>query len=416
LIPDPYVSSFYGAVVAGSNQSSFDFRCPDGEYIINFSGEAGSFVVAVNAACSGGSFFVTGGVGWSIVNNPDCPATGFTTVYAVYNTNPDFVSNHGIVQLLLGCSGSAASSLGYSRFASTLANAQGLFACPPGKRIVGFRGSAGLYLQSISFACAQGPFTDPALPNPTPVLRNISPLFGSLDGDFFNFNCPAGEWVVNVGGRFDGLYGPFGVRQDPVLTVLTSKCSGGKTFTTLQSTPSATAGIPSYPDCMYGYTAASLSYAGYFGEIRKVSPLCSNVIVFSVGIGGVDEFFACPLGTVITGITGYSARVSINSLSFTCGEVSFSIPQEIASRRLGASKSYDLVEKYPDCYSKLGPKYCPRPSDGFQFTDVYMVSDVSKPILDYALTTFRIYLTLLSLQYYFLLYTSNNHLLLCLTS
>jgi len=193
-LPDLYVSPIFGAVDSGNAQSSFfDFQCPEGEYILNFNGEAASSIVAVSVGCSGGGFYTTGGVGWNQVSNADCQA-GFSGVYVAYSSVipprvPNFIFDypHNIRQLLFSCSGSSTTPLGFSRFATGYApTQQQLFSCPLGMRIVGISGSTNIYLNSISFTCVPGPFKPPPLSIPPPTLQSVSPLFGSPDGSWFS--------------------------------------------------------------------------------------------------------------------------------------------------------------------------------------------------------------------------------------
>jgi len=377
--PDLYVSPIFGVANSSTTQSNFfDFICPRGEYIVNFNGEAGSSVAAVSVGCSGGGGFTAGGLGWNHISNTDCQAGFGGSIYVAYSAvvNPSTSSRvldtpHFIRQLLFSCNGpSSTSALGFSRFAA--GGQQKFFACPVGMRVVGINGSSNVYLNSISFSCAGGPFKPSPLLMPGPTLVTVSPLFGNPDGTWFNFNCPAGEFVVNIDGIVIGAYGPqLPGRTQGALGVMTVACSDKRNFTSLV--------IPLFdffrPKCIFGYTGVDIYYTGYYGLFGSIGPVCNGARQLVSYITDVPtDAFSCPPGQRVTGVTGYHNRESINSLSVTCGEGYPPIPVRSRSRALGTHKSYNLVEPFPDCYFKLGPEYCPRPFDGFQFDDVYMVS------------------------------------------
>jgi len=358
-----YNSVLFG-IVGSDYKPTFDFRCPEGEYIINFSGEAEVYIVAINVACSGGGFFTTRGAGFNLVSNGDCPG-GLDSAYVAYNTDTvvGSLAPH-FLQLQVACNGGPTSALGLSRFPSSTGNVQGSFTCPAGMRLVGIRGSANLFLDNLGFACAQGPFIPPLL-TPGPNLLTVSPLYGtSPRGSWFTFNCDPGDYVVSLGAQ--SLVPGF-INS---ITHIGVACAGGKRL-----------GQTSY-DCPQGFTGSNLRYYGFSGGIRQIMPVCNNgqphdLVDWLDGDKSVDESFTCPTGQRIAGITGYTGKV-VYSISFTCGTISR--PANTASPPNVTDKSYDLVEPYPDCYFKLGSEYCPKPYEGFHFADIYMVSNGQKTI------------------------------------
>ena len=71
VLSNPYFFGF-------KKGAPFNFRCPTGEYIINFSGQPAGLIDAITVVCSDGTCFTAGGPGGVLVINPDCPE-GFTS-------------------------------------------------------------------------------------------------------------------------------------------------------------------------------------------------------------------------------------------------------------------------------------------------------------------------------------------------
>ena len=224
--------------------------------------------------------------------------------------------------------------------------------------LVGISGYEEAYVRGISFICDQVQ-TQATLPST--IEESVSPIVGGMDGEYFTFDCPDGEYLVNLGGQADDP------KRGYVVHAINVTCSGGKNITR-----GGPWGIPhSNPDCPGGFTGFAI---WRYIHVKVIKLVCNGSSDSSLGGAAypyVDPVkFTCPPGMRFVGISGYS-RLYLNSVSFTCGPTTPAL-----TANTSVNVSYDLVEPHPKCYSKLGPQYCPPPLPGLQFTDVYMVSGI----------------------------------------
>ena len=175
----------------------FSQKCRPGKKISNFSGRGGGWVDQVVAQCEDGSYLgPIGGAGGSLVAATTCSG-GYTGASITYGS---FIG-----KLSLTCSSGTGATIG-SGSASGSGQTK-IFQCPNNQMIIGIRGKASDYVDSLSFICGSNtiiaapsaaPVRPTAQPTMEPTIDNSLPIFARYIKLTRVYTSPDGSDSINI--------------------------------------------------------------------------------------------------------------------------------------------------------------------------------------------------------------------------